>query len=243
MLLPPSHSFSALTLQPLGAGSIACGVASASSSSGEVSRQGIASPGSPGSQGRVNPMCAQSTAPCSPAFVQAVARRWWAACHSPDGLAASSFLLFFFPLLQAKPWSWRSQWQNSQLFIGDRGLALYKWIRQTGKRSEANRWKLELSHRSLALVSAELILNPPKHLLYYPCSLKIALKYPNASFPLRVCMQPNMLRSRSVLQREADGLLSDVFSLAEHEYEKAFLFSKHMKVSNVEQSQRILICE
>lgn len=62
-------------------------------------------------------------------------------------------------------------------------------------------------------------------------------------FPLQVCMQPDVLRSRSTLQREADGLLSDVFSLTEHEYEKAFLFSKHMKVSNVEQSQEILICE
>lgn len=56
-------------------------------------------------------------------------------------------------------------------------------------------------------------------------------------------MKPNVLRSRSTLQREADGLLSDVFSLTEHEYEKAFLFSKHMKVSNVEQSLGILICE
>lgn len=104
----------------------------------------------------------------------------------------------------------------------------------------ADRRKLKSSPIILAAAVAELTLNP-LNADWSIYALKTVLKHPNTSFPLRVCMQPNVLRSRSTLQREADGLLSEMFSLTEHEYEKAFLFSKH--ISNVEQSQGILICE
>lgn len=53
-------------------------------------------------------------------------------------------------------------------------------------------------------------------------------------------MQLDVLRSRSRLGREADGLLSGVFSCTEHEYGEAFLFPKCMKVSSREQSWGVL---
>lgn len=128
---------------------------------------------------------------------------------------------------------------KTQLLLRDLGLALSKWAGW----SEVYSWKLELSLIILAPVANELILNPWNS---YQISHVLLRSYWSTQihlFTFGVCIQPSVLRSRSALQRVADGLLSDVFSLAEHEYEKAFLFSKHMKVSNVEQSQKILICE
>lgn len=131
---------------------------------------------------------------------------------------------------------------ETQLLLRDLGLALCKWI---GEAKNILRCRVESLKCLIILapVANELILNPWNSYQIFHVILRSCWSTQIHLFTFGVCIQPNVLWSRSALQREADGLMSDVFSLAEHEYEKAFLFSKHMKVSNVEQSQKILICE
>lgn len=76
----------------------------------------------------------------------------------------------------------------------------------------------------LTIVTAEVVLSPPAHSPNYLCSEHCNSGTQTIFFPLTVHMQPNVLRSRSVLWGEADGILNDMFSLTGHEYEKTFYF-------------------